>query len=152
MGSRSLAFLAWIWRLVCTNGLVAPESRLLRLIHRRRKEGVLQARFAEAVKLLPESWKRTETVLRRARQDQESDPGLALQVLVESQPAASSNVAETVYDAFEADPEPNRFGIVQALTRAAQRFTPERRLDVEEFAGLVAASAPMPSVREEVSF
>ena len=151
VGSRSLTFLAWIWRLVCTNGMVAPESRLLRLIHRSRKEGVLQARFAEAVKLLPESWKRTETVLRRARQDRESDPGMALQVLVESH-SELRPIAETVYDAYEADPEPNRFGIVQALTRAAQGLTPERRLEVEELAGLVAAGAPMPSVREEVSF
>lgn len=143
VGSRSLAFLSWVWRVVCSNGLVAPVSRLLRLIHRSRKGGVLQARFAEAVKLLPETWKRTEMVLRRARQDQESDPGMALQVLVESHPELRP-IADTVYDAYDADPEPNRFGVVQALTRAAQGLPPERRLEVEEFAGLVAAGAPAP--------
>jgi hypothetical protein len=143
VGSRSLTFLSWIWRLVCTNGLVAPMSRLLRLIHRKRKDGLLQARFAEAVKVLPESWKRTETILRRARQDQESDPGMALQVLVEAHPQLRP-IAETVHDAYEADPEPNRFGIVQALTRAAQGLPPERRLEVEEIAGLVAAGARAP--------
>ncbi|MBN2559482.1 MAG: DUF932 domain-containing protein [Phycisphaerae bacterium] len=151
VGARSLTFLAWIWRLVCTNGLVAPVSRLLRLIHRSRKHGVLQARFAEAVKLLPESWQRTEVILRRARQDTESHPEVALQVLVESHPELRP-IAETVHDAYEADPEPTRFGIVQALTRAAQGLPPERRLEVEELAGLVAAGPPVPPSREEESF
>jgi len=146
VGSRALAFLSWIWRLVCTNGLVAPESRLLRLIHRRRRNGVLQARVAEAMKLLPETWKRTETVLRRARQDRENDPGAALQVLVESHPQLRP-IAGTVHDAYEADPEPTRFGIVQALTRAAQGLSPERRLEVEKIAGTIVARAP----NEEVS-
>jgi hypothetical protein len=151
VGSRSFTFLSWIWRLVCTNGLVAPMSRLLRLIHRSRKEGVLQARFAEAVKLLPESWKRTETVLRQARQDQEKDPGMALEVLVESYPELRP-IAETVHDAYEADPEPNRFGIVQALTRAAQGLPPERRLEVEELAGRLAVRPSAQADDQEVSF
>jgi len=152
VGSRSLTFFSWIWRLVCTNGLVAPVSRLLRLVHRSRKEGVLRARFTEAVNLLPEGWRRTEMVLRQARQDQESDPGMALEVLVESYPELRP-IAQTVYDAYEAEPEPTRFGIVQALTRAARGLPPERRLEVEELAGLVAAGRPAaPSAPEEVSF
>jgi hypothetical protein len=147
VGSRSLAFITWIWRLVCTNGLVAPESRLLRLIHRSRKEGLLVSRFAEAVKLMPERWKRTENLLRRARQETESDPGMALEVLIESHPELRP-ITQAIHDAYEADPEPTRFGIVQALTRAAQTTSPEQRLIVEEIAGEIAARV---SVRE-VSF
>jgi len=98
------------------------------------------ARFGEAVKLLPESWKRTETLLRRARQHTEPDPEMALKPLVESHPELRP-LSETVYDAYAADPEPTRFGIVQALTRAAQGLSPERRLEVEEVAGRIAAQA-----------
>jgi hypothetical protein len=143
VGSRSLTFLAWIWRLVCTNGLVAPESRHLRLIHRSRKAGVLVSRFAEAVKLMPARWKRTETILRRARQDPESDPTATLQALIESHPQLRP-ISESVFAAYNADPEPTRFGIVQALTRAAQGHSPERRLEVEEIAGRVAAGRISP--------
>jgi hypothetical protein len=147
VGARSLSILTWIWRLVCTNGMVAAASQLFRMIHRRRKEGFIDGRIAEAFKLLPEKWERAASTLRRARQDTVEDPGAALQVLLESNPQLRP-MSQAVYDAFEAEPEPNRFGIVQALTRAAQRFTPEQRLMMEEFAGQVAARA----AKSEVSF
>jgi hypothetical protein len=145
VGARSLSILTWIWRLVCTNGMVAAASQLFRMIHRRRKEGFIDGRIAEAFKLLPEKWERAASTLRRARQDTVEDPGAALQVLLESN-AHLRPMSQAVYDAFEAEPEPNRFGIVQALTRAAQRFTPEQRLMMEEFAGQVAAKAATPEV------
>jgi hypothetical protein len=147
VGARSLSILTLIWRLVCTNGMVAAASQLFRMIHRRRKEGFIDGRIAEAFKLLPEKWERAASTLRRARQDTVEDPGAALQVLLESNPQLRP-MSQAVYDAFEAEPEPNRFGIVQALTRAAQRFTPEQRLMMEEFAGQVAARA----AKSEVSF
>jgi hypothetical protein len=51
-------------------------------------------------------------------------------------------ISSTVFEAYEQDPEPNRFGLVQAITRAAQKLRPEDRLTVEEFAGRIAARAP----------
>ena len=147
VGARSLSILTWIWRLVCTNGMVAAASQLFRMVHRRRKDESLDGRLAEAFKLLPEKWSRAEAVLRRAREDAIEDPGAALHVLLETNPQLRP-MSQAVYDAFEEDPEPNRFGIVQAFTRAAQRFAPEQRLMLEEFAGNVAVRA----MSAEVSF
>lgn len=138
VGSRALTFMAWIWRLVCTNGLVAPDSRLVRLIHRARKGTSMADRFGEAVRLLPERWKRAEDMLRRARQEPVEDPGLVMEVLVDSYPQLRP-ISDALPAAYEAEPEPTRFGIVQALTRAAQALTPERRIEVEEIAGAIAA-------------
>jgi hypothetical protein len=140
-GSRSLTLLAWIWRLVCTNGLVAPESSVFRMVHRRQKDGVMQAKLAMAVRLLPEYWNRTERVLRNARQDPVDDPHAALEVMVTAHPQLRP-ISESVFDAYEQDPEPTRFGLIQAVTRAAQALRPEDRLTVEEFAGRIAARAP----------
>jgi hypothetical protein len=150
VGSRSLSILTWIWRLVCTNGMVAAASQLFRMVHRRRKNESLDGRLAEAFKLLPEKWEQAASTLRRARQDAFEDTSAALpalQVLLENNPQLHP-MSQAIYEAFEEDPEPNRFGIVQAFTRAAQRFTPERRLMLEEFAGNVAARA----MSTEVSF
>jgi hypothetical protein len=144
-GSRSLTLLVWIWRLVCTNGLVAPESSVFRMVHRRQKDGVMQAKLAMAVRLLPEYWNRTEKALRNARQDPVEDPHAALEVLVTAHPQLRP-ISESVYDAYEQDPEPTRFGLIQAVTRAAQALRPEDRLTVEEFAGRIAAQAPVPEV------
>jgi hypothetical protein len=143
VGARSLSILTWIWRLVCTNGLVAPAAQLFRMIHRRRKDESLDGRLAGAFKLLPGKWQRAEAILRRTRQDALEDPGAALQVLLETTPNLRP-MSQAVYGAFEEDPEPNRFGIIQALTRAARRFAPEQRLMMEEIAGDVAARAAMP--------
>jgi hypothetical protein len=146
-GSRSFTLLVWIWRLVCTNGLVAPESQVFRMIHRRQKSGVMQEKLARAVRLLPEYWQRTEMTLRHARQDAVADPRASLEVMVTAHPQLRP-IAESVYDAYEEDPEPNRFGLVQAITRAAQALRPEDRLTVEEFAGRIAGR----SLRSEVAF
>ncbi|HEY5284669.1 MAG TPA: DUF932 domain-containing protein, partial [Polyangia bacterium] len=85
-GSRSLTLLVWIWRLVCTNGLIAPLSSVFRMIHRRQKDGVMQEKLARAVRLLPEYWSRTEQTLRNARQDPVDDPHAALEVMVTAHP------------------------------------------------------------------
>ena len=144
-GSRSLTLLVWIWRLVCNNGLVAPESSVFRMVHRRQKDGVMQAKLAIAVRLLPEYWNRTERALRNARQDPVDDPHATLEVMVTAHPQLRP-ISESVYDAYEQDPEPTRFGLIQAVTRAAQGLRPEDRLTVEEFAGRIAARAPEPEV------
>jgi hypothetical protein len=115
------------------------------MIHRRRKDDALDGRLANAFKLLPEKWSQAEAMLRRAREDTLEDPGMALDVLIEANPHLRP-MSQAVHEAFEEDPELNRFGIVQALTRAAQRFAPEQRLMMEEFAGQLAARAPMREV------
>jgi transcriptional regulator with XRE-family HTH domain len=144
-GSRSLTLLVWIWRLVCTNGLIAPLSSVFRMVHRRQKDGIMQEKLARAVRLLPEYWSRTEQTLRNARQDPVDDPHAALEVMVTAHPQLRP-ISDSVYEAYDQDPEPNRFGLVQAITRAAQALRPEDRLTVEEFAGRIASMAPMPEV------
>jgi hypothetical protein len=141
-GSRSLTLLVWIWRLVCTNGLVAPDSRIFRMVHRRMKAGLIEEKLSRALRLLPEYWRRTEAMLRSARQDSVADPRATLEVIVTAHPQLRP-IASSVYDAYGADPEPNRFGIVQAITRAAQGLRPEDRLTVEEYAGQLASHSPL---------
>jgi hypothetical protein len=144
-GSRSLTLLVWIWRLVCTNGLIAPESSVFRMVHRRQKDGVMQEKLVRAVRLLPEYWSRAERTLRNARRDPVEDPHAALEVMVTAHPQLRP-ISDSVYDAYDQDPEPNRLGLIQAMTRAAQGLRPEDRLTVEEFAGRIASMAPMPEV------
>ena len=143
VGARSLSLMVWIWRLVCTNGMVAAMSKIFRIIHRKRKDGLIAEKLGSAIQQLPEQWKRTERTLRSARQDPVEDPHAALEVLVTAHPQLRP-ISDSVYEAYEQDPEPNRFGLVQAMTRAAQGLRPEDRLTVEEFAGRIAAMAPAP--------
>jgi hypothetical protein len=144
-GSRSLTLLVWIWRLVCTNGLIAPESSVFRMIHRRQKTGIMQEKLARAVRLLPEYWQRGERTLRSARQVLVEDPHAALEVMVTAHPQLRP-ISDSVHEAYDQDPEPNRFGLIQAITRAAQTLRPEDRLTMEEFAGRIASMATVSEV------
>jgi hypothetical protein len=130
--------------------MVAPDSQLFRMFHRKRKEDIMVHKLAQAFERLPEKWKRAESVLRSARRAPVGDPQAALESLAETHPALRP-MSQAIFAAYDADPEPTRFGIVQALTRAAQGLSPERRLEVEEVAGLVAAGAPVPRAPEEAS-
>ena len=105
----------------------------------------MQEKLGRAVRLLPEYWSRTERALRNARQDLVEDPGASLEVIVATYPQLRP-ISYSVYEAYEQDPEPNRFGLIQAITRAAQTLRPEDRLTVEEFAGRIASMAPIPEV------
>jgi hypothetical protein len=138
VGSRSLGLLAWVWRLVCTNGMVAPESQLFRMVHRKRIGEAMGPRLADAFRQLPGKWQRAETLLREARREILRDPPAQLEALIEEHKELRP-MSKAVHDSYELEPDPTRFGIVQALTRAAQLVSPERRLVVEEIAGQVAA-------------
>lgn len=144
-GSRALTLQAWFWRLVCTNGMVVSDSRIFRMVHRRRKRQEFDAKLAEAIALLPNKWEAGTRSLREARLLPVAQPIERLRALM-SQHSEVGSYADAVVSAYEAEPEPNRFGMAQAFTRAAQRFSPERRLILEEFAGrLLAGQVEMES-------
>jgi hypothetical protein len=144
-GSRSLTLLCWVWRLVCSNGLVAPDSSVFRMVHRRQRDGLMREKLAGAVRLLPEYWSRNERTLRSARQDAVNNPYAALEGMVKAHPQLRP-ISDSVYKAYDQEPEPNRFGLVQAITRAAQALRPEDRLTVEECAGRIVSMSPTPEV------
>lgn len=146
VGSRSLVIWAWIWRLKCTNGMVAPESAVCRMIHRRRKGDPLSERVARALTLIPEHWSRSRTIVREARRESVADVKGTLEALVK-EARELRPIERAVFAAYEAEPEPTRFGLVQAVTRVAQSLEPERRLAVEEYAGQLMVRLPQPEVR-----
>ncbi len=145
VGSRALSVFAWIWRLVCTNGLVARTSKAFRMVHRRRKGELVASRLAEAVKELSTDWRQAETLIRDSQREVIGNPREALTAVVERNPHLRS-ISQAILSAYDLEPDGTRFGIVQALTRAAQRFRPEERLMIEQIAGDVVAGMPLPEV------
>lgn len=146
VGSRSFVIWAWIWRLVCKNGMVAADSAVCRMVHRRRKDGLLAERVGQALALIPEHWSRTRALVRNARRHAVIDVKAAIEQVVKGSRELRP-IEKAVFAAYDAEPEPTRFGLVQAVTRAAQTLKPESRLAVEEYAGQIMVRLPAPEVR-----
>jgi hypothetical protein len=47
----------------------------------------------------------------------------------------SKKFSDELVNGYLAEPEPNRFGVINAFTRAAQGLSPLQRIEMERFAG-----------------
>jgi hypothetical protein len=61
------------------------------------------------------------------------DPVETIRQLAEAR-KLSRKFADEVASSYGAEPEPTRFGMINALTRAAQKLGPLQRIEVERFA------------------
>lgn len=134
VGARALSIQVFVERLVCTNGLVVADSRLLHWIHRARKVNDFEAKLRGALALLPEKWQRGMRLLEAARGTLVTEPEDHIRGVLAADPVTRKHT-ETVVTAFAEEPEATLFGVVQAMTRAARGLPPEDRLALEEFAG-----------------
>lgn len=136
VGACAVSLFEYLFRVVCTNGLVVQVGgkALFYRVHRkmvdeRLNEGLYAATFA-----LADRWNRTAIALRAARRDRIVDPEERLRSLVSSAPE-TRRYLPAVLDAYSAEHMPTRFGLIQAMTRAAQGLQPEDRFQLESRAG-----------------
>lgn len=140
VGAAALHLMEYLFRLVCTNGLVivTAAKRLFYRIHRTTTDESLDRDLAYAFVQLPERWSQGTRLLREARHESITEPENVIRALLDADTEVRP-YTERVVDDYRAEPEPTRFGIVQAMTRTAQRLPPEDRLFMERFAGGVLA-------------
>lgn len=136
VGARALAIAEYLFRIVCTNGLIimSASRRLFYRVHRKTEDESIDRDLAYALALLPERWSASASALRAVRRHLVEEPEQMLrQVLAES--PDTKPYTEAVLVAFRKEPEATRFGLVQAITRAAQSVGAEDRLALEMLAG-----------------
>jgi hypothetical protein len=134
VGARRLTIQVFVQRLVCTNGLVVADSRLLSWVHRFRRVNDFDAKLQGALALLPEKWRTGMRLLGQARSVQIAEPETHIRAHLAAEPEVKKHI-DAVVAAFTEEPDATLFGIVQAMTRAARTLEPEERLALEEFAG-----------------
>ncbi len=115
-------------------------EKLFYRVHRKTEDESLDRDMAYAFSLLPERWARSTGLLRQARHESIAEPERMLRLTVSTQPDTKA-YTEAVLAAYRQEPEPTRFGLVQAITRAAQNAGPESRLALETLAGSLVVSA-----------
>jgi len=136
VGAGAVGLLEYVWRLVCTNGLVAltPGRKLFRRVHRRTSNESLERDLSQGLAALPERIERATSALRVARMQYVMEPEATLRNFLAEHPEGRPHT-EAVISAYAEEPEPTRFGLVQAITLAAQRLDADRRLMLETLAG-----------------
>jgi len=142
VGARALCVDALVYRLVCSNGLIAlvKGQSLLRRRHVHMAPLRFQAAIAEAVE---SAFTTAESFLERLRDSTRQnvpDPESAIEKIGErwglSEPVREA--AKVALWREEASVRESAFGLVNAFTGVAQLLTDEKRYDLEVLAGHLA--------------
>jgi hypothetical protein len=134
VGLGSVSVEPFVYRLACTNDLVVSKEQSFRHPHTRLSLDELRKGTALAISI---AFKVAASVLDaflKAREEPVADPVETIRQLAEAR-KLSRKFADEVVSSYAAEPEPNRFGVINAFTRAAQKLGPLQRIEVERFAG-----------------
>ena len=136
VGFCSFTVVASLLRLACLNGLVLPlpNSVLLRRRHRAIDDNKLRWQLAERLDQLPGMLRHAGQVLSNSASRQVTDVEAEVRTILDRASLPQRFVAP-ILEAHGIESLPGAFGVSQAITRAAQRFTPEERLELELAAG-----------------
>jgi len=134
VGMGSVSVEPFVFRLACTNDLVVSKGQSFRHPHARLSLDELRKGTALAISI---GFKVAASVLDRflkTREEPMIDPVETIRQLAEAR-KLSRKFADEVASSYAAEPEPTRFGMINAFTRAAQKLGPLHRIEVERFAG-----------------
>lgn len=126
-----------VYRQVCSNGMIAQSERG-GLLHRRHQfvdRTTIGADIAAAMEAARARQSELMGGLRTLRDQRIEDPETELRSFLGSQNVSKEQV-ESVIKAFAEEPLRNRFGILQAMTRAVRKNHPDERVPMEKIAGI----------------
>ncbi len=134
VGLGSISVEPFLYRKACTNDLVVTQEKSFRHAHIHLTVSELRNRMADAIS---NAFKVAATVLDTfllTRGELVADPVETIRQLAEGRKMSQKFVDEVV-SSYAAEPEPTRFGVINAFTRAAQKLGPLQRIEAERFAG-----------------
>ncbi|MCU0694576.1 MAG: hypothetical protein MUF54_24615 [Polyangiaceae bacterium] len=136
VGYASLLMVAHLVRLMCKNGMICPigDSELLRRRHRGLDESKMRWMLSDNLQQLPGRLRHAGEVLQLSVERQVADVEATVRGVL-TQGNLPLRMLEPIMEAYGREPMPTAFGVSQAITRAAQRFSPEERLELEQAAG-----------------
>lgn len=143
VGAASVSIVPMVYRLVCTNGLRAwrRNSDLEQLSFRHSRKDTSQFRYLinDAI----ESALDNNCDLLKHFVDSKQTPILDPNKIIEdllTKNKFSQNDIKNVQEEYSREPDPTKYGIINAITGAAKNYNNETRLQMESFAGKVLMS------------
>lgn len=137
VGFTAITIDEFSFRLVCLNGmmLTAGDSRLMYRQHRPIEDAELDKQFNQVFARIPVRWEDTRHRMVRLQEQVVDHPAAMIEEELKRL-EAPKYFREAAIKAFELEPLQNRFGVVQAVTRAAQEIEDmDKRFEYEALAG-----------------
>jgi hypothetical protein len=144
VGYTAVQINEFLFRLVCLNGAIicTGESKLMYRTHRPIEDVILDQQLHAVFSGAPARWKLTEKNIKILSGIVLQNPVAELehQLLKMDVPKSFIKLAT---EAFEKEPLPTMYGVLQAITRAAQQEEDmDKRFDLESLGGRLINSAP----------
>lgn len=141
VGRSGLTVKFFIWKKVCTNGLVIAKSAAR--LFKQKHIGINHDEFAEGLREGLEKFEELkEKIAESIRETSKIPVNEDLEKLIEEikdTTNLSDQAAEKVVELMQVKYAPTRWGLINGITEVAQDFTLETRLQLEEIAGNMLA-------------
>lgn len=141
VGRSGLQVKFFIWKKVCTNGLVIAKSSAR--LFKQKHIGITHEDFAEGLKEGLETFhtlkdKIAESIRETSKIPVSKDIDELLEE-IKDKTSLSDQAAEKVVELMQIKYAPTKWGLINGITEVAQEFTLETRLQLEEIAGSMLA-------------
>jgi len=134
VGMGSVSVEPFVFRKACTNDLVVTQEKAFRHAHIHFTPSELTRRMAEAIGDGFMVAAQLLDAFLKGKDDPIVDPLAVIRRIAENR-KMSQKLSDEVVARYVAEPEPNRFGVINAFTAAAQTLAPLQRIEMERFAG-----------------
>lgn len=131
------------FRLACLNGctISVKNGRLLYRVHRSLDDEAIDGLLDGAFRKMPAAWEQNRKRMVTLRDFKLDDPETEILKFLARQ-KATKLFQDAVKEAYEEEPLPNKYGVLQALSKAAQaELDMDKRAELEEMAGNYMAAA-----------
>ena len=144
VGCRSVSVEPFVYRQACTNDLVVTAEDSLKARHIWLSAAELKNRAVEAVGKALESGADLLVKFAATYEEKIESPAEVIKRLAKSHGLAQEQSDATVL-AHASEPLDNKFGIINAFTRAAQKLGTNERVDIERMAGKLLDGGSIPT-------
>lgn len=140
VGLGSISVEPFVFRLACTNDLVVTQEKSFKHAHIHLTVYELNRRMAEALSKAFRVASSTMDAFLKTREEPVADPVKTIRELAAKRDL-SQKFTDQVVSRYQIEPEPNRFGVINAFTSAAQMLAPLQRIEMERFAGALLTAS-----------
>jgi len=134
VGLGSVSVEPFVFRKACTNDLVVAQEKSFRHPHIHLNASELNRRMAEGISNAFQTASSILDGFLKTKEEPVPDPVETIRRLA-AQKKLSQKFTDEVISTYQIEPDPTRFGVINAFTSAAQKLSPIQRIEVERYAG-----------------
>ncbi len=134
VGLGSISVEPFVFRKACTNDLVVAQEKSFRHPHIHLNSVELNRRMAEGISNAFQVANNLLEMFLKTKEEPVPDPAETIRRIA-AERKLSQKFTDEVISSFQVEPDPSRFGVINAFTSAAQKLGPIQRIEMERFAG-----------------